>query len=294
MVARTLPAVAAAALAGLAGAALTPDAAQARDASRLGCPTALPAGVVDPGWGAELLAEVNRHRRATGLRPVREDPVLARAAAWKARDVLARAYGGHDDPGLGRAPSRTAQTRAQTCGFTSGYAYENLLMRAAAAPPLDARSALAAWLASPGHRRNIEQPAWRFVGTGVAAMPGAAPGMPGSAASQLFSAVAAPRTGVCPTLVASVRPGRTVALAPRACRAGGGLRVSRRPARGRLTPALVYAAPRRLGTVTMRLRWPDTGVVQPVMVYVVGPRAREGRVRSGAQPRTQSTSNTFG
>jgi hypothetical protein len=70
-------------------------------------------------------------------------------------------YFGHDDP----APpvARTAFQRIAACGYPGVEAGENI-----AAGYRSPASVMQAWLLSPGHRANIEAPAWKVLGVGVA------------------------------------------------------------------------------------------------------------------------------
>lgn len=116
---------------------------------------------------AEMLARVNDVRRRSGLPPLALDPRLGRVSQEHAEDMLARSYSGHQTPeGLG--PS----DRARAGGYRSGIG-ENLVEQR-----FSAEEALAAWLASPDHRRNILDPGCRDMGLGLAVGAGydAAPG----------------------------------------------------------------------------------------------------------------------
>jgi uncharacterized protein YkwD len=122
-------------------------------------------------WGTprENLADdvvriVNRYRVEIGVRPLRVSAPLTRSATWKARHMAHFHYFGHSDP----APpvTRTAFQRLAACGFGStgseniAYGYPTAL------------SVVRAWLGSPGHRRNIELPRWKYMGVGVASSRG--------------------------------------------------------------------------------------------------------------------------
>lgn len=135
-------------------------------ASDLGCSGALPTGATDMSWEVqEVLRLTNAHRASVGAPPVALDPTLQRAAQWKARDMAARDYYTHDDPPMSPGGSaRTPSQRAEECGHLYGaYTSENIAWWYA-----DAAAAFAAWLDSPGHRNNIENPAHRYIGIGAA------------------------------------------------------------------------------------------------------------------------------
>ncbi len=105
------------------------------------------------------LALVNQHRASVGAPALATSPTLTAAAAWKAQHMAKYGYMTHDDP----APpvARTPADRLAACGYVGGWG-ENIAFGYTTAPAV-----VAAWLASPGHRANIEQPA--FLATGIAA-----------------------------------------------------------------------------------------------------------------------------
>ena len=112
----------------------------------------------------DVVRIVNRYRVEIGVRPLRVSASLTRSATWKARHMAHFHYFGHSDP----APpvTRTAFERLAACGFGStggeniAYGYPTAL------------SVVRAWLGSPGHRRNIELPRWKYMGVGVASSRG--------------------------------------------------------------------------------------------------------------------------
>jgi uncharacterized protein YkwD len=124
----------------------------------------------DPSWPApnaslaqQVIALVNQHRATLGLGALTVDTTLSDSAVWKAQHMAEYDYFGHDDP----APpvARDAYTRALQCGYTSNAAWgENI----AEGYPT-AAAVMAGWLASPGHKMNIEFPSFQAIGVGVAA-----------------------------------------------------------------------------------------------------------------------------
>lgn len=116
---------------------------------------------------AEMLARVNDVRRRSGLPLLAPSPRLDRLSQEHAEDMLARSYSGHRTP-EGRGPAE----RARAGGYRSGIG-ENLVEQR-----FSVEEALAAWLGSPGHRRNILNPDCREMGLGLALGAGydAAPG----------------------------------------------------------------------------------------------------------------------
>jgi uncharacterized protein YkwD len=116
---------------------------------------------------ADMLSRVNGVRRREGVPPLAPSPLLDRISQQHAEDMLARSYFGHWTPeGLG--PSE----RARASGYAAGIG-ENLVEQR-----FSTEEALEAWLGSPGHRRNILDPASREMGLGLAVGAGydAAPG----------------------------------------------------------------------------------------------------------------------
>jgi uncharacterized protein YkwD len=116
-----------------------------------------------PAMAAAVVTLVNAHRTALGLRALQVSPTLTAAATWKARHMAALGYFDHDDP----APpvARTVAQRLGACGYPGQTWGENIAM---GFPTPDA--VLAGWLASPGHRANIEDPDFRAIGVGVAGL----------------------------------------------------------------------------------------------------------------------------
>jgi uncharacterized protein YkwD len=116
---------------------------------------------------AELLQRVNDVRRRYGLPPLAPNSLLDRVSQEHAQDMLRRSYSGHRTPeGLG--PSE----RARADGYLYGIG-ENIVEQR-----FSAEEALDAWMASPGHRRNILNPDCHEIGLGLAVGEGydAAPG----------------------------------------------------------------------------------------------------------------------
>jgi uncharacterized protein YkwD len=107
---------------------------------------------------------VNAHRASLGLRTLSVSPALTRSAVWKARHMATYRYMGHNDP----APpvARTVAERITACGYSGGWG-ENI----AEGYPT-AASVVAAWLASPGHKANIENPSYVVTGSGAAVATG--------------------------------------------------------------------------------------------------------------------------
>lgn len=135
-------------------AATSPSAAAVGD-----CTPAADWGTPRDDLAAQTVSLVNSYRATLGLRPLVLVRALQASAVWKARHMARYSYMAHPDP----APpvARSPAERMEACGVTGGWG-ENI----AAGYP-SASSVVDAWLASPGHRANIENPS--FVGIGSAA-----------------------------------------------------------------------------------------------------------------------------
>jgi uncharacterized protein YkwD len=140
----------------------------------IGARAALPAGPGDctpsPSWGTlasddvelQVVQLVNARRVALGLRPLVQTRALTGSAEWKSMNMAGYGYMEHDDP----APvPRTLTERFAACGYPTGSGAwgENI----ASGYP-DARSVVTAWLNSPSHEQNIEDPDWTTIGVGAA------------------------------------------------------------------------------------------------------------------------------
>jgi uncharacterized protein YkwD len=108
---------------------------------------------------SSLLAAMNDVRAAHGLRPLRADGRLERAARAHSADMVRRGYFAH-----GSVAARL--TRHGVRGRRFG---ENLAWAVGGAA--DARAILRLWLASPRHRANLLRPGFRRVGVGAVTGP---------------------------------------------------------------------------------------------------------------------------
>ena len=104
-----------------------------------------------------MLALVNAERAAAGCPAVTADEGLAAVARAHSADMRDRGYFSHVDP-EGRDPF----ARARAAGVGSARA-ENIARGQA-----DAAAVMAAWMDSPGHRRNVLDCGLRTLGVGVA------------------------------------------------------------------------------------------------------------------------------
>lgn len=192
-----------------------------------------------PDLAAQVVDLVNAHRAQIGLEPLTVSPTLTDVATWKARHMAAYAYLAHDDQGP--AP-RTASDRMAACGYPSATWGENIAMGYASP-----QAVVEAWLASPGHRANIERA--DYVATGVAAA-----GTDQMYWAQSFGSVAdgqapAPTPHAAASLSFAARSSATTATVRVSCRRSG-QRVACRVHHGR--GATVRIAVRRSGETFAR------------------------------------------
>jgi uncharacterized protein YkwD len=111
---------------------------------------------------AVVLDQVNAARRKAGAPPLRANPLLDKAAQKHAEDMLARGYFAHESPGGG-----TVRERAKEAGYDWREIGENI-----AEGQLTVDEVMDGWMKSPGHRRNILDPGFTELGTGVVAAKG--------------------------------------------------------------------------------------------------------------------------
>jgi uncharacterized protein YkwD len=121
---------------------------------------------------AGVLADLNEFRRENGLPPLRLSPALSRAARQHSMEMAVRGYFSHNSANGSTFDKRIARFYPMGCHryWSVG---ENLLW---AAPSVSARRALAMWIASPEHLRNLLSPRWREIGVSAVHV-GGAPGV---------------------------------------------------------------------------------------------------------------------
>jgi uncharacterized protein YkwD len=111
------------------------------------------------------LCQLNRERAHHGLRPLKLNKLLARAARRHARDMARRNYFSHDTLGGGSFVDRIRQA-----GYLKGARRwtvgENLAW--GSQRHSRPRTIMRMWMNSPGHRANILSASFREIGIGVA------------------------------------------------------------------------------------------------------------------------------
>jgi uncharacterized protein YkwD len=104
-----------------------------------------------------VVAWVNAHRAAAGLRPVRISFAVHRAAELHARDQAAMGFMTHTG-----SDGSDAGQRIRRQGYTWSMWGENVAYGYGTA-----RAVVRAWMNSPGHRANILNRSFRHIGVGV-------------------------------------------------------------------------------------------------------------------------------
>lgn len=112
---------------------------------------------------AQFLTVINTYRSEMGLPTLKLSPKMSRAAEWMSRDMGAEGYFSHTDS-RGRDPFQ------RMAAF--GYTYNTAKAENLAAGYEMAQAVFNAWLASPGHKKNIDNPKYRAIGIGRAYVEG--------------------------------------------------------------------------------------------------------------------------
>jgi uncharacterized protein YkwD len=138
--------------------------------SALGAPAGCPGADTLPGDGSEATLSkatvclVNRERTRKGMRALRVNRRLSRAAIAHTRDMINRHYFEHVS-----LTGKDVVDRLRTTGYignvTSWLVGENLAWGSGSRS--SPRQIVVAWLNSPGHRRNMLNRRFREIGIGV-------------------------------------------------------------------------------------------------------------------------------
>jgi uncharacterized protein YkwD len=148
-------------LAAVAAVASTPASAATVCASADG-PTAQSSAVV---LGNSALCLVNQERTSRGLRPLKSNRRLSKAAKGHASDMVARGYFSHDSMG-----GASFVDRIRKAGYVQARAFPSLGEDLAwgSGSLGTPREIVKSWMHSAGHRANILNPRFREAGMGVA------------------------------------------------------------------------------------------------------------------------------
>jgi len=120
--------------------------------------TTKPAPPPRAGVAQQVEALVNVERSRAGCGPVSVDAALQRAAQGHSDDMAARDYFSHTSP-----DGVTFARRIRAAGYDGRAIAENI-----AAGQTSAKDVMSSWMASPGHRTNILNCAYRDIGVGYA------------------------------------------------------------------------------------------------------------------------------
>ena len=121
-------------------------------------PSTRPAPPERAGVARQVVALVNVERSRAGCGPLSANAHLRRAAQGHSDDMASRDYFSHTSP-----DGVTFAERIRAAGYDGGAIAENI-----AAGQTSAKEVMGAWMASPGHRANILDCAYRDLGVGYA------------------------------------------------------------------------------------------------------------------------------
>lgn len=127
-----------------------------------------------------LLCLVNVQRRKYGRVSLLRSKRLALAAVGHSKDMVRRRYFAHDGPG------RSFSARLRAVGYRGLTSGENIAYGSFDS----AEDVLREWMASPGHRKNILYPRFRFAGVGLANGIPDTPRLPGTTSTMDYGASA--------------------------------------------------------------------------------------------------------
>jgi uncharacterized protein YkwD len=143
--------------------------------------------------GRAIFEESNRMRAANGARQLAPHPALAAAAGAQATWMALVFSAQHGNPAPGE---HNAAERVQSAGLVGPRVGENVVMvpaqRPAGSPHLEYTYAelgaelVRLWMSSPGHRANLLDPGFAYLGCAARAARGALPGDQRVFAAQVF------------------------------------------------------------------------------------------------------------
>ena len=109
-------------------------------------------------WGYEVLNLVNEERKKNGLKELKWDDKLAELSYSHCADMIERNYFSHNTP-----DGETPFDRMKNAGISYRAAGENI-----AAGQYSPEEVMNSWMNSDGHRANILNPNFEYLGVGVA------------------------------------------------------------------------------------------------------------------------------
>ena len=115
-------------------------------------------GVFFDDWGYEVLNLVNEERAKYNVAPLKWDDSLAALAESHCEDMIDRNFFAHNTP-----DGQTPFDRMKAAGISYSSAGENI-----AAGQSSPQNVMDSWMNSPGHRKNILNPDFEYIGVGLA------------------------------------------------------------------------------------------------------------------------------
>ena len=109
-------------------------------------------------WGYEVLNLVNEERAKYNVAPLKWDDSLAALAESHCEDMIDRNFFAHNTP-----DGQTPFDRMKAAGISYSSAGENI-----AAGQSSPKNVMDSWMNSPGHRNNILNPDFEYIGVGLA------------------------------------------------------------------------------------------------------------------------------
>lgn len=115
---------------------------------------------------AAVFYATNRQRDKYGLKPLKYSAALEKAAFEHARDMAKHNFFSHRSPISGK---ETIGKRMAAAGVPSGYSGENIHFHGPVGKSYleEANEVVSDWMNSPGHRRNILNGSYHYLGCGV-------------------------------------------------------------------------------------------------------------------------------
>jgi uncharacterized protein YkwD len=127
----------------------------------------VPAARLAPATAARaVIVLLNVERRSRGLKPLRSNVMLHRAAAKYVREMVRGGFFAHTSPSRSTVGSRLRDARSVPSS-RRGVVGENLAHGTLGSST--PRATVRAWMNSRGHRANVLHPRFRRVGIGIAA-----------------------------------------------------------------------------------------------------------------------------
>ncbi len=118
----------------------------------------IPSGTHYQSMESKVVTLVNQERAKYGLKPLSANWELARVARYKSEDMRDKNYFSHTSPTYG-----SPFDMMKKFGIQYSYAGENI-----AAGQTTAKSVVASWMNSEGHRKNILSANFKEIGVGYA------------------------------------------------------------------------------------------------------------------------------